>query len=31
MYETPRLMSMRPDGGGDTAGMYQSVAADDSV
>jgi hypothetical protein len=29
MYDTPRLMSMRP--GGDTGGRYQYVAADDSV
>lgn len=30
MYENPRIMNMRA-GAGDTAGMYQSVAADDSV
>lgn len=29
MYETPRMM--RTGGGGDTAGRYHSVAADDSV
>ena len=30
MYETPRMMSTRASGG-DTAGRYHSVAADDSV
>jgi palmitoyltransferase len=30
MYESPRLMRMRA-GGGDTAGTYQAVAADDPV